>query len=71
MRVGAWLSVGHLVFAAPSGSSQHLDSRFNHRGPVLSPALSSYVTWGKMLNLSVSLFSSVIQRGSTSILVFS
>ena len=63
--------MGHLVSAAPSGSSQHLDSRFDHRGPVLSPALSSCVSWVKMLNLSVSLFSSVIWGGSTSILVFS
>ena len=59
----------HSVFATSAGSSQHLDSRLDHRGPVLSSALSICVTWDKMLNLSVSLFSSVIQGGSTSVLV--
>ena len=59
----------HSVFATSAGSSQHLDSRHDHRGPVLSSALSICVTWDKMLNLSVSLFSSVIQGGSTSVLV--
>ena len=64
-----WLSMGRLVSATPSGSSQHLDFRFDHRGPVLSPAPSICVSWGNMLHLSVSLFSSVIRGGSTSLWV--
>ena len=46
-RARTWLSMSHLVSATPSGSSQHPGSRFNHRGPVLSPALSNCVSWGK------------------------
>ena len=65
----AWLTMGHLVCAASSRSSQHRDSRFDHRGLVLSPDPRSCVSWGKMLNLSVSLFSSVKRGGSTSLLV--